>query len=308
VTAGWGPYDLVVTAGAALTVAVVGAAGQLGRDLVRAWERGRPADRLVRLTHADLDVGDLESVRRALLPVEPQLVVNATAYNLVDRAEMERDHAFHVNAVGPHNLAWVAREFGAVLVHVSTDYVFSGDLRRPYIESDPVAPVNVYGASKAAGEMLVRSTLPEHFIVRTSGLYGVGGARGKGGNFVEAILRAAQGTEPVRVVDDQVLTPTYTGDLALQVLRLATTRAFGTYHATSQGGCSWFDFAAEIFHQAGYHCSPARQTTAEAGRPARRPAYSVLDNRGLRELGADQMPDWREALGCYLAERGTSVR
>jgi len=249
----------------------------------------------------------LDSVRQALLPVEPQLVVNATAHNLVDAAETEPEAAFEVNAIGARNLALAARELDAALVHVSTDYVFSGGGRRPYLETDPVAPVNVYGVSKAAGEMLVRATWPRHFVVRTSGLYGVAGTGGKGGNFVATMLRLARAGEPIRVVDDQVLTPTHTADLADQIAGLAATGEYGTYHATCQGGCSWFEFAREVFRQAGLSPSLERQTTAEARRAAPRPPYCVLENRGLRRLGLDSMPGWDEALARYLAVEAAAV-
>jgi dTDP-4-dehydrorhamnose reductase len=285
------------------TVAVVGAAGQLGSELLRAWPRKHPNDRLLGLTHAQVDVCDLESVRRALLPAGPHLVLNAAAYNLVDRAETEPQLAFAVNSIGPHNVARAARELGADLVHVSTDYVFSGWSDRPYVESDPVEPLSVYGVSKAAGEMLVRTAWPRHFLVRTCGLFGRSGSGGKAGNFVETMLRLAREGQPIRVVDDQVLTPTHAADLAAQVALLAGTGAYGTYHATSQGQCSWHDFAAEIFRQSGLRPVLERQGTAEAGRPAARPLYSVLDNLGLRGLGIDVMPDWPRALADYLAAR-----
>jgi dTDP-4-dehydrorhamnose reductase len=294
--------------GGARTVVVVGAAGQLGSDLVRAWPGRHAADRLVALTHADLDVRRLDSVRQALLPVEPQLVVNTTAYNLVDAAETDPEAAFAVNAIGPRNLALAARELDADLVHVSTDYVFSGSGRRPYVETDAADPVNVYGASKAAGEMLVRAAWPKHFVVRTSGLYGVAGSGGKGGNFVDTMLRLARAGQTIRVVDDQVLTPTHTADLAVQLARLAATGEYGTYHATCQGECSWYEFAREIFRQAGLSPSLERQTTAEAHRAAPRPPYCVLENRGLRRLGLDAMPGWDEALTRYLAVEAAAVR
>ncbi|MBO0730396.1 MAG: dTDP-4-dehydrorhamnose reductase [Acidimicrobiaceae bacterium] len=285
------------------TVVIVGAAGQLGRDLVDVWRRERPEDRLAELAHADLEIADLASVRQALLSVGPQLVLNAAAYNLVDRAEEDSRTAFEANAIGPRNLALAAQELGAVLVHVSSDYVFSGTAHQPYIEGDPVDPRSVYGVSKAAGEMLVRATTPRHFVVRTSGLYGQAGSGGKGGNFVDTMLRLAEAGQPIRVVDDQVLTPTCSVDLAMQILRLAATDAYGTYHATCQGQCSWYAFAAEIFHLAGLNPLLQPQTTPEAGRPAARPPYSVLDNRGLRELGIDLMPDWQDALGRYLSAK-----
>jgi dTDP-4-dehydrorhamnose reductase len=162
--------------------------------------------------------------------------------------------------------------------------------------------------SQAAASLAVGNAWPKHFIVRTSGLYGVAGSRGKGGNFVETMLSLAESGEVVRVVDDQVLTPTHTADLAAQIARLAATDAFGTYHATCEGECSWYEFAAEIFRHASLEPRLEPQTTAQAGRAARRPPYSVLDNHGLRRLGIDVMPGWRQALAGYLALRATSVR
>jgi dTDP-4-dehydrorhamnose reductase len=289
------------------TVVLVGAAGQLGSDLLRVWALEHPSDRVVGLNHGDLEVEDAEAVRRVLLSIEPHLVVNTTAYNLVDAAEADQVTAFRVNAVGPRNLALVVRELEAVLLHVSTDYVFSGGRRQPYVETDRVEPLSVYGVSKTAGEMLVRAAWPKHLIVRTCGLYGVAGSRGKGGNFVDTMLRLAASGQVIQVVEDQVLTPTHTGDLALQIARLAGTDAYGTYHATCQGECSWHDFAAEIFRQAGLDPPLEPQTTAQAGRAARRPPYSVLENRGLQRVGIDVMPGWREALANYLSARAASV-
>lgn len=289
------------------TVALVGAAGQLGTDLSHTWAREHPSDRVVGLTHADLAVEDAESALRVMLAIQPQLVVNTSAYNLVDAAETDQVRAFQVNAVGPRNLALAAQELDAPLLHVSTDYVFSGGQRRPYVETDPVDAINVYGVSKAAGEMLVRAAWSKHFIVRTCGLYGTGGSRGKGGNFVDTMLGLGTSGQPIRVVGDQVLTPSHTADLALQIARLATSESYGTYHATCQGECSWYEFAVEIFRQAGLDPPLEPQTTAEAGRAARRPPYSVLGNQALRQLGIDLMPDWRESLASYLALKAASV-
>jgi dTDP-4-dehydrorhamnose reductase len=280
--------------------------GQLAFDLQRVWQRNHPDDALVGLGHAQVDVADLGSVRVALAEHRPELVVNTAAYNRVDEAEGALDRAFAVNATGAGNVALACREVDAVLVHVSTDYVFSGSSRRPYVEGDPVVPVNVYGASKAAGEMLVRCLLPRHFIVRSSGLYGVAGSSGKGGNFVETMLGLARSGRDVRVVDDQVLTPTPTAALADQIAVLATTDAYDTYHATCQGECTWHDFAAEIFRRAGLHPPLERQSSAQLGAKARRPAYSVLENANLRRLGLDVLPDWRDGLADYLALRGAA--
>lgn len=285
------------------TVVVVGSKGQLAHDLIPAWGRRRPVDHLVGLTHADVQVESMASVRSALERRRPDLVINTAAYHRVDEVEDEPEQAFMVNAVGVRNLALGCRELDATLLHVSTDYVFSGRSRRPYTEVDPVDPVNVYGVSKVAGEMILRFSLPKHFIVRSSGLYGTAGSSGKGGNFVETMLRLAATGQPIKVVDDQVLTPTPTRALAEQIVELASTDRYGTYHATCEGECSWHEFAAEIFRQASLQPVLRAQTTAESGARAIRPAYSVLENRGLKELGLDRMPHWREGLASYLAAR-----
>jgi dTDP-4-dehydrorhamnose reductase len=230
-------------------------------------------------------------------------VINTAAYHRVDDIEDQPERAFAVNATGVRNLAVVCRELEATLVHISTDYVFSGRLGRPHREDDPVDPLNVYGVSKVAGEMLLRQAWPRHFIVRSCGLYGVTGSAGKGGNFVETMLRLAADGRPLRVVDDQVLTPTSTAVLAEQLAALCRTEAYGTYHATCQGECSWHGFAAEIFTRAGLQVQLSGQTTAEAGSRALRPSYSVLENRALDRLGLDVLPPWEEALARYLRER-----
>lgn len=288
-------------------VALVGAAGQLAQDLKRVWAERHPADELIGLSHGEIEVTDLESVRSALLPHAPNLVINTSAYHRVDEIEDNPGQAFAVNGTGALNLARTSRELDAALVHLSTDYVFSGSLARPYTEADLPDPPCVYGVSKVAGEMLIRTAWPRHFIVRSSGLYGVAGSAGKGGNFVETMLRLAGEGRPLRVVDDQVLTPTATLPLARQLAELVESDAFGTYHATCQGECSWYRFAAEIFDQAGIAVDLSTQTTAESGARAVRPTYSVLDNAALRGLSLEVLPPWEEALAGYLQQRKERV-
>lgn len=284
-------------------VVIIGANGQLGQDLRRYWEANCQQDKVVPLTHADIEVADSGSVAAVLGRLKPQLVINTSAYHKVDLVEEDPERAFAVNSVGVRTLALACRDVDAVLTHMSSDYVFSGRDRRPYTEGDPVEPINVYGASKAAGEMLLRYLWPKHFIVRSSGLYGVAGSSGKGGNFVELMLQLATQGKPIRVVDDQVLTPTGTWPLAKQLAALSTTQDYGTYHATCQGECSWYEFAAEIFKLSGLAPELTPQSTADSGARALRPAYSVLENRGLKRLGADLMPGWRESLADYLEQR-----
>ena len=252
------------------------------------------------LSHHDIEVTERSSVANALNRLNPNLVINTAAYHKVDVVEENPNQAFAVNTTGVRNLALQCQELDAVLIHISTDYVFSGTSHKPYVESDPVAPVNVYGASKAAGEMLLRYLWPKHFIVRTSGLYGVAGSSGKRRNFVELMLELASLGKPIRVVSDQVLTPTGTRPLVQQLAALSRTATYGTYHATCNGECSWYGFALEIFRQCNLKPNVSPQTTVESLSSARRPAYSVLDNNGLRAHGIDVMPDWKESLAQYL--------
>jgi dTDP-4-dehydrorhamnose reductase len=248
----------------------------------------------------------MASVRQALGVFKPHVVINTAASHKVDMCEDEPDKSLAVNGVGPRNLALACRELDSTLVHLSTDYVFSGKKGLPYTESDPVDPVNVYGVSKVAGEMLARYLWSKHFIVRSCGLYGIAGSSGKGGNFVELMLRLAREGKDIRVVNDQTLTPTSTVALARQIVALIKTDTFGTYHATCQGQCSWYDFAAEIFRQASLFPNLAPQTTSQSGAKATRPTFSVLDNAALRSIRLDLMPTWQAALGDYLKGRASA--
>lgn len=287
-----------------MKIALIGANGQLGSDLVKAVSAC--GHDLVPLTHADVEVTDAESVAAMMQRHEPDIVLNMAAFHKVDACEEEVEQTFAVNAYGVRNLALACRAHGAVLAHMSTDYVFGGDKTRatPYVETDTPAPINVYGVSKLAGEHLVRYLLERCFIFRVTGLYGVAGSSGKGGNFVELMLRLARGGKDIRVVDDQRMTPTYTVDLAQQIVAVIETEHYGLYHATSQGDCTWYEFAAEIFRQSEFSPNLGRAKTGDFGEKATRPAYSVLENRALQGIGMDMMRPWQEALGAYLEERG----
>jgi dTDP-4-dehydrorhamnose reductase len=280
--------------------AVIGSAGQLGRDLCPRL----PGD-VVPLTrdHADLTRFDL--LHATLTGLRPDVVVNCAAYNFVDKAEGEPEAAFAVNAWGVRQLALVCRDLGCVLVHFSTDYVFGLDESRqtPYAETDAPGPLSVYGLSKLAGEYLVRALCPRHFVIRTCGLYGVWGSGGKGGNFVETMLRMAAEGKRIPVVADQVCTPSYTADVASAAAVLIETQRYGLYHLTNGGATTWHDFAAAIFELAGVKADLVPTTSREFGRPARRPAYSVLAWGGYEALGLPPPRSWREALAAYLEER-----
>lgn len=288
-----------------MRVLVTGAGGQLGRDLVDAF-----ADHEVTgLTRADLDVRDEAAVTDAVAGLRPALVVNAAAWTDVDGCEADPDDAHRANALGPWWLARACARTGATLVTFSTDYVFGGTAPsgpdgapRGWTEQDPTGPLGAYGRSKLAGEALVREALDAHHIVRTAW---VSGARGR--NFVRTMLRLADEGGPVRVVDDQIGSPTTTRDLAAAVRRLAVSGRYGTVHLVNEGRCSWHELAAAVFEAAGRTVDLAPQSTAEAARPAPRPAWSVLDTTHARALGLE-LPSWRDGLERLLDELGARTR
>ena len=280
-------------------VVVIGANGQLGTDLgevLDEWD-------LIPLTHSDVDICDFVHMREVLSGTQPEIVINTAAFNRVDDGEDDPSKAFLVNTYAVRDLARICADLGCVLMHISTDYIFGGEKRTPYTEDDTPNPLNVYGVSKLAGEYFVRHLCPKHFVVRTSGLYGVAGSSGKGGNFVETMIRLAKEGKPIRVVNDQVLTPTYTRDLAEKIKDLLQREAYGLYHITNSGQCSWYEFAFQIFEFMGLKPDLAPTTTVEFGAKARRPACSVLAHSKLKQLGLDDLRLWPEALEAYLQEK-----
>lgn len=281
------------------SIALIGARGQLGQDLHGLL----PKESLHAFSRLELDVLDFARVREVLVRLSPSLVINASAFNRVDDCEREMATAFSVNAFAVRNLAEVCRELACPLVHFSTDYVFDGLKGRPYLEEDPPGPLNVYGASKLLGESLIRATWERHFIVRTSALFGVSGSKGKGGNFVETMLRLAKEKKKIRVVNDQVTSPTFTGDLAEAVVRLIEGAPFGTYHLTGGDSATWFDFARAIFEFSGLSPDLSPTSSRDFGAAARRPAYSVLENRRWKELGFEPLPSWEAGLKKYFERK-----
>ena len=257
---------------------------------------------VVGLGHADVDVVEAKVVAAAVAEAAPQLVVNTTAFHHLDRCEEEPATAYAVNATGARNVAAAAQEAEAALIHISTDYVFDGQRSVPYSETDLPGPLNVYGASKLAGEYLVRATCPRSFVVRTSGLYGPRPCRAKGGlNFPRLMLKLAAEKGELTVVTDEVVGPTYTPDLARQLVALADTDGYGVIHATGVGEVSWHDFAAETLRLAGMDDVPVHPaTSATMVRKVKRPAYSILAHDRLETLGVLNMRPWQEALAEYV--------
>jgi dTDP-4-dehydrorhamnose reductase len=286
-----------------MKVMVTGANGQLGTDLCLALRDFK----VIGLTHAEADITDLTSFINICRKYRPSVIINTAAFVRVDDCEDEVDRAFLVNALGARNVAVAAQELGVKLIHISTDYVFGGESTLhhvPYTEFDTPMPASVYGRSKLAGEDMVRHHCHQHFIVRSSGLFGVAGSSGKGGNFIETILRLGKERDELKVVNDQVLSPTYTGDLAAKIAQLITTEYYGIFHITNRGACSWYEFTREILRLAGLKTRVVPITSDQYPQKARRPSYSVLDNYHLRLLKMDDMRAWQEALADYMREKG----
>jgi dTDP-4-dehydrorhamnose reductase len=282
-----------------MKVVVVGSNGQLGSDVARAF--AGIGDEVLPLTHSDIEIADGKSVANKLHELRPAIVVNTAAMHHVEHCEQQPEKAFAFNALGARNLALTARDIGAVLFHISTDYVFDGCKVSPYVEEDPPRPLSVYGNTKLAAEYFVRSTLEKHFVLRTSAIYGKNPCRAKSGlNFIQLMLKLAKERGEVRVVDSEFVTPTPTSDLARQMVALSRCESYGLYHATAEGACSWFEFAREIFALTYTQVNLKVAGPNEFPAKVPRPKYSVLENRGLKVLGLNTFRPWQEGLRDYL--------
>ena len=275
-----------------MRVAITGAAGLLGAAVLPALrDSGHETFPLAR----DVDVTDHRALLHAIAPHRPDWIFHLAAFTRVDLCETEVERAHLVNGLGARNAAMAAVQSGAALLALSTDYVFGGEQRHPYREYDPARPLGVYGQSKWAGEQAIREVCARHVIVRTSWLFGKGGP-----NFVDTIVARAREGQPLSVVDDQHGSPTYTPDLAAQLVRLADGGHFGTFHCTNSGEATWYDLAEQALRVAGLDVKMERTTTARLGRPAPRPAYSVLDNTWAERVTGSRMPDWQDAVERHL--------
>ena len=282
-----------------MRIVVVGSNGQLGSDVVRAFANN--GDEVLGLTHADIEISDREAVANKLGKIQPEMVVNTAAMHHVENCELQPEQAYAINGLGARNLAMVGRENGFVLMHVSTDYVFDGSKRTPYEEGDLPRPLNVYGNTKLAGEYFVRSITAKHFVLRTSAIYGHSPCRAKGGlNFIQLMLKLAKERGEVRVVDCEFVTPTATPELARQMVVLSRSDAYGLYHATAEGSCSWFEFAREIFALTDTPVNLKIAGPKEFPAKVPRPSYSVLENRALKSRGLNVFEPWQSGLRKYL--------
>lgn len=290
-----------------MKVAVLGANGQLGSDVVSVFiDRG---DHVIPIDHSNIELANIESVRSCLEAADAAMVVNTAAMHHLDHCEQQPQKALAVNAAGARNLALVTRDMRVVLVQISTDYVFDGTKNEPYVEEDTPLPLNVYGNSKLAGEYFVRTLNPQHFVLRTSALYGTHPCRAKGGlNFVELMLKLGRERGGVRVVADEIVSPTFTLDLARQIGALVGCDAYGLYHATSEGSCSWHEFAKKIFATVGVAITVEVAKPSEFANKVPRPHYSVLENRRLKLAGLNVFSSWETGLVKYLDAKHEMVR
>lgn len=281
-----------------MKILVIGANGMLGNDLMK---RGRASARheVVPATHSDLEITDSNSTQGFIDHVRPKLVILSAAYTRVDDCETNQRHAMAVNGEGARNVAEACRKAKARLFYISSDYVFDGKKKKPFTEDDPTSPINVYGESKLKGEQAIQELLEDYLIIRTSWLYGV-----HGDNFVDTMLRLAEAKSKLKVVDDQIGSPTYTMDLAEALIELAGNDVKGILNVTNTGHCSWYEFALKIFEMRGVRgvtVSPV--STAEFNAPAVRPANSVLSSERYRKITGSTLRHWHEGLAAFLEER-----
>ena len=276
-------------------ILVTGCNGQLGKAIQKEYES--EAAELILTDVADLDITDNAQVLQFVREHKPQVIMNCAAHTAVDLCEEQWDLAYRINAIGPRNLAIAATQTGAKLMHISTDYVFSGDGDHPYTEFDPVGPNSAYGKTKLEGERFVQQFAKNYFIIRTAWLYG------DGKNFVKTMLKLSETRDNVSVVKDQFGSPTSAKELAKMMHHLEPTENYGSFHGTCEGSCSWADFADEIFRLAGLPTKVKHMTTEEYGSATRRPAYSVLDNYMLRLTTDFRMADWQDAIREYMEEQ-----
>ncbi|MDH5389913.1 MAG: dTDP-4-dehydrorhamnose reductase [Candidatus Bathyarchaeota archaeon] len=282
-----------------MKIIIIGSTGQLGTDLMKTLKHKHE---VIGLTHQDIEVTDYNSCL-ILKKHHPDVIINTAAFHKTDQCEEEPLKTFSVNAIGTRNVATISKEIGATTIFISTDYVFDGSKNEPYKEDDTPNPINTYGISKLAGELYTKQN-PKHYIIRLASLFGVAGASGKGGNFVETMITKAKKNETIRVVDDMWMSPTYTKDAATTIKKIMELKLpFGTYHAANRGYCTWFQFAKEIFKITDLDPAIKPIRTHQLKTKARRPRFSALKSIKLPKYDI-QMREWKEALHGYLVEKG----
>jgi dTDP-4-dehydrorhamnose reductase len=282
-----------------MKIAIIGANGQLGTDLTEVLS----AEHEVKgLNHADIEITDIDSVKNVISSLKPDIILNTAAYHIVPEAEKFPDKAFLINGTGALNLAKVCQETGTRLVHYSTDYVFDGEKGKPYTEDDRPNPLNVYANTKLSGEYFALNYCDKSYVVRVSGIYGKVPCRAKGGNFITTMVKLAKEKPEVRVVNDEVLTPTPTLEIARSTAALIKKDAYGLYHMSCEGQVSWYEFARTIWDTLKLNTSLYSASVKDFPLVVKRPFYSVLENRNLKSIGIDIMPDWKAGLQQFLKQ------
>ena len=282
-----------------MKIAIIGSNGQLGSDIYEIFENNNYD--IFPLEHKDIDVSDIDSVNKTIKEIKPDVIINTAAFHNVPLCEKESEKAYAVNSQGVENLAKISNDTNSVLIHFSTDYVFDGEKREPYLETDKPNPLNVYAKSKLEGENRIKAIAEKYYILRVAGLYGKYPSRVKGYNFVGLMLKLAKERDELRVVDDEWTTPTYTKEIAKQVSEIIKKEpSYGLYHATAEGECSWYQFAKAIFEIAGVRVNLQKAAPEEFATEVKRPKYSVLENHNLKKEGINIFKHWKEELRDYI--------
>lgn len=282
-----------------MKICVIGANGQLGSDVCTAFKKN--SDKVIELNHDKIEITDIDDVSSVLKDLKPNILVNTAAYHHVEKCETETQKAFSVNALGARNLAMLSRDLGFFIIHISTDYVFDGNKKQPYVEEDLPSPLNVYANSKLAGEYFIQAIAKKYLIMRSSGIYGKNPCRAKGYNFVDIMLKLAKERDEVRVVDDEILSPTSTVELANQIVKVSREECYGLCHATAEYSCTWYDFAKEIFKIMQIDTPLNIADPGEFSVKVSRPSYTVLENGFLKQRGLNIFRSWKEGLEDYLS-------
>jgi dTDP-4-dehydrorhamnose reductase len=282
-----------------MKIAVIGANGQLGTDCCEVFSSKHE---IVSLTHQDIEISDIDNVKKVLGAIKADAVVCTAAAHNVPKCESEPDVAFRINGIGSLNLAKVSADLGFKLVQYSTDYVFDGRKMKPYVETDAVFPQSVYAVTKYCGEQLIQNYCSKFFVVRVSGIYGKIPCRAKGGNFISTMVKLSKEKPEVRVVNDEILTPTPTREIAKNTMSLIETEAYDLYHMTCEGQVSWYEFARTIFDTLQLKTPLYEASVKDFPLVVKRPFYSVLENANLKKIGLNQMPGWKDALVAFLKE------
>jgi dTDP-4-dehydrorhamnose reductase len=280
-----------------MKVAVIGANGQLGTDLLEVLSKEHD---VIGLNHADIEITEIDSVKNALSTIKPAIVLNTAAYHIVPEAEKFPAKAFQINGIGTMNLAKVCQDLDTRLVHYSTDYVFDGKKQKPYTEDDRPNPLSVYANTKLSGEYFALNYCDRSYVIRVSGIYGKIPCRAKGGNFITTMIKLANEKPEVRVVNDEILTTTPTYHIAKNTAALIGKDAFGLYHMSCEGEVSWYEFAKVIWETLQLKTSLYPASVKDFPLVVKRPFYSVLENKNLNKLGINEMPEWKEALIQFL--------